>query len=255
MRPAEQLLARGPRAGLASGAHAVPVRELGGRADRRLAGQPAALLRRAGPGVVPGGRRAASRTSASRSCPTTPRCRSTRRRTRRPGYPAAQRDKPGGFTADPDVHGHLGDLVADARRSRPGGARDDDLFARVFPMDLRPQAHEIIRTWLFYSVLRGAVRGRRAAVAARGDLGLDRGPGPQEDVQVRRERGDAGRPAARVRSGRGAVLGGQRAARRGHRVRPGAAQGGPAAGGQDPEREPVRAGFGEPADGCRADGR
>ena len=31
---------------------------------------------------------------------------------------------------------------------------DDDLFARVFPMDLRPQAHDIIRTWLFYTVLR-----------------------------------------------------------------------------------------------------
>ena len=31
---------------------------------------------------------------------------------------------------------------------------DPDLFARVFPMDLRPQAHEIIRTWLFYTVAR-----------------------------------------------------------------------------------------------------
>ena len=31
-----------------------------------------------------------------------------------------------------------------------GGWEDDpDLFARVFPMDLRPQAHDIIRTWLF----------------------------------------------------------------------------------------------------------
>src|SRR5262245_53931434 len=31
---------------------------------------------------------------------------------------------------------------------------DPDLFARVFPMDLRPQSHEIIRTWLFDTVLR-----------------------------------------------------------------------------------------------------
>ena len=31
---------------------------------------------------------------------------------------------------------------------------DPDLFARVFPMDLRPQAHDIIRTWLFTTVLR-----------------------------------------------------------------------------------------------------
>jgi valyl-tRNA synthetase len=31
---------------------------------------------------------------------------------------------------------------------------DPDLFARVFPMDLRPQAHDIIRTWLFSTLLR-----------------------------------------------------------------------------------------------------
>ena len=31
---------------------------------------------------------------------------------------------------------------------------DPDLFAEVFPMDLRPQAHDIIRTWLFATVVR-----------------------------------------------------------------------------------------------------
>jgi valyl-tRNA synthetase len=35
-----------------------------------------------------------------------------------------------------------------------GWLEDPDLFARVFPMDLRPQAHDIIRTWLFSTVLR-----------------------------------------------------------------------------------------------------
>ena len=35
-----------------------------------------------------------------------------------------------------------------------GWERDPDLFARVYPMDLRPQGPEIIRTWLFSSVLR-----------------------------------------------------------------------------------------------------
>jgi valyl-tRNA synthetase len=35
-----------------------------------------------------------------------------------------------------------------------GWPQDEDLMSRVFPMDLRPQAHEIIRTWLFYTVLR-----------------------------------------------------------------------------------------------------
>ncbi|MGH9071519.1 MAG: class I tRNA ligase family protein, partial [Acidimicrobiales bacterium] len=36
-----------------------------------------------------------------------------------------------------------------------GGWEDDeDLFARVFPMDLRPQGQDIIRTWLFSTVVR-----------------------------------------------------------------------------------------------------
>jgi valyl-tRNA synthetase len=35
-----------------------------------------------------------------------------------------------------------------------GWEHDADLFARTFPMDLRPQAHDIIRTWLFTTVLR-----------------------------------------------------------------------------------------------------
>jgi len=35
-----------------------------------------------------------------------------------------------------------------------GWEDDPDLFARVFPMDLRPQAHDIIRTWLFSTVVR-----------------------------------------------------------------------------------------------------
>jgi valyl-tRNA synthetase len=39
-----------------------------------------------------------------------------------------------------------------------GGWEDDpDLFSRVFPMDLRPQGHDIIRTWLFYSLARAHV--------------------------------------------------------------------------------------------------
>ena len=31
---------------------------------------------------------------------------------------------------------------------------DPEIFTRTFPMDLRPQAHEIIRTWLFSTVVR-----------------------------------------------------------------------------------------------------
>src|SRR5689334_8048536 len=38
-----------------------------------------------------------------------------------------------------------------------GWPDDPDLFARTFPMDLRPQAHDIIRTWLFSTVYRSHV--------------------------------------------------------------------------------------------------
>jgi valyl-tRNA synthetase len=73
-----------------------------------------------------------------------------------PGYTASQRDVPGGFTADPDVM----DTWATSSLTPQiagGWPADEDLFRRVYPMDLRPQAHEIIRTWLFYTVLRSQV--------------------------------------------------------------------------------------------------
>jgi valyl-tRNA synthetase len=69
------------------------------------------------------------------------------------GYTQEQRDRPGGFTGDPDVM----DTWATSSLSpqiAAGWLHDEDLFARVFPMDLRPQAHDIIRTWLFSTVLR-----------------------------------------------------------------------------------------------------
>ncbi|NUT35025.1 MAG: valine--tRNA ligase [Hamadaea sp.] len=64
------------------------------------------------------------------------------------GYAEEQRDQPGGFTADPDVM----DTWATSSLSPKIAA--GELFDRVFPMDLRPQAHEIIRTWLFSTLLR-----------------------------------------------------------------------------------------------------
>jgi valyl-tRNA synthetase len=69
------------------------------------------------------------------------------------GFAEDQRDKPGGFTADPDVM----DTWATSSLSPQvvcGWERDPDLFARTFPMDMRPQAHEIIRTWLFATIVR-----------------------------------------------------------------------------------------------------
>ncbi len=69
------------------------------------------------------------------------------------GYTADQRDTPGGFTGDPDIM----DTWATSSVTPEivsGWIDDPDLFARVFPMDLRPQAHDIIRTWLFDTILR-----------------------------------------------------------------------------------------------------
>ncbi|MCW2581825.1 MAG: valS, partial [Klenkia sp.] len=69
------------------------------------------------------------------------------------GFTADQRGVPGGFMADPDVM----DTWATSSLSpqvASGWDTDPELFAHVFPMDLRPQAHDIIRTWLFSTVVR-----------------------------------------------------------------------------------------------------
>ena len=70
-----------------------------------------------------------------------------------PGYTAEQRDQPGGFAGDRDVMDTW--ATSSLTPQIAGGWVDDpDLFARVFPMDLRPQGPEIIRTWLFATVVR-----------------------------------------------------------------------------------------------------
>ncbi|WP_407318409.1 valine--tRNA ligase [Isoptericola halotolerans] len=69
------------------------------------------------------------------------------------GYDESQRGVPGGFVGDADVM----DTWATSSLTPllvSGWERDADLFARVYPMDLRPQGQDIIRTWLFSSVVR-----------------------------------------------------------------------------------------------------
>ncbi len=69
------------------------------------------------------------------------------------GFGPDQRGKPGGFVGDPDVM----DTWATSSLTPfivAGWEEDPDLFARVFPLDLRPQAHDIIRTWLFSTIVR-----------------------------------------------------------------------------------------------------
>jgi valyl-tRNA synthetase len=70
-----------------------------------------------------------------------------------PGYDESQRDQPNGFTGDADVL----DTWATSSLTPQivgGWSRDEELFAKVYPFDLRPQGHDIIRTWLFSSVVR-----------------------------------------------------------------------------------------------------
>lgn len=69
------------------------------------------------------------------------------------GYSESQRNQPNGFAADPDVM----DTWATSSLTPQvvsGWSVDDDLFTKVFPMDLRPQGHDIIRTWLFSTMVR-----------------------------------------------------------------------------------------------------
>jgi valyl-tRNA synthetase len=70
-----------------------------------------------------------------------------------PGYTAAQRGTPGGFMGDPDIMDTWATSSVTPQLVT-GWEQDGDLFSRTFPMDLRPQAHDIIRTWLFSSVVR-----------------------------------------------------------------------------------------------------
>lgn len=70
-----------------------------------------------------------------------------------PGFDEAQRDQPNGFTGDADVL----DTWATSSLTPQivgGWSRDEELFAKVYPFDLRPQGHDIIRTWLFSSAVR-----------------------------------------------------------------------------------------------------
>ena len=97
------------------------------------------------------------------------------------GYDESQRGVPGGFVADPDIMdtwatSSLTPQIAAGWPVREGAAEadrlgsDEALFASLFPYDMRPQAHDIIRTWLFATVTRsylehGVAPGRHAAIS------------------------------------------------------------------------------------------
>jgi valyl-tRNA synthetase len=76
-----------------------------------------------------------------------------------PGYAEDQRGAPGGFIGDPDVM----DTWATSSLTPQivcGWEDDPERYAQTFPMDVRPQGHDIIRTWLFATVLRAELESR-----------------------------------------------------------------------------------------------
>lgn len=69
------------------------------------------------------------------------------------GFSESQRGEPGGFVGEVDIM----DTWATSSMSPQiagGWLTDDALFSQVYPMDLRPQGQDIIRTWLFSTVVR-----------------------------------------------------------------------------------------------------
>ncbi|MBW8026494.1 valine--tRNA ligase [Clavibacter michiganensis subsp. michiganensis] len=70
-----------------------------------------------------------------------------------PGYAEDQRGVPGGFQGELDVMDTW--ATSSLTPQLAGGwERDPELFDLVFPFSMRPQGQDIIRTWLFSTVLR-----------------------------------------------------------------------------------------------------
>ncbi|TFD09279.1 valine--tRNA ligase [Cryobacterium sp. TMT1-66-1] len=70
-----------------------------------------------------------------------------------PGYTESQRGQAGGFVGEVDVMDTW--ATSSLTPQLAGGwERDPELFELVFPYSLRPQGQDIIRTWLFSTLLR-----------------------------------------------------------------------------------------------------
>jgi valyl-tRNA synthetase len=70
-----------------------------------------------------------------------------------PGYAEDQRDQPDGFSAEPDVMDTWATSSLTPQIQSHWGI-DPERHASLFPMDIRPQAHDIIRTWAFYTIVK-----------------------------------------------------------------------------------------------------
>jgi valyl-tRNA synthetase len=70
-----------------------------------------------------------------------------------PGFTEEQRGQPGGFSGEPDVLDTWATSSLTPQIASHWGL-DPERHARLFPMDMRPQGHDIIRTWAFYTIVK-----------------------------------------------------------------------------------------------------
>jgi len=68
-----------------------------------------------------------------------------------PGYEQSQRGKPDGFVGESDVYDTWFTSSLTPQISSHW-LLDPERHKKLFPADLRPQSHDIIRTWIFYTV-------------------------------------------------------------------------------------------------------
>lgn len=68
-----------------------------------------------------------------------------------PGFTEAQRNQPGGFCGDPDVMDTWATSSLTPQLVSQWGL-NKERHQKLFPADIRPQSHEIIRTWAFYTI-------------------------------------------------------------------------------------------------------
>jgi valyl-tRNA synthetase len=68
-----------------------------------------------------------------------------------PGREPGERDRPGGFTGEADIFDTWFTSSLTPQISSHWEL-DPKRHARLFPADVRPQSHEIIRTWAFYTI-------------------------------------------------------------------------------------------------------
>ncbi len=73
-----------------------------------------------------------------------------------PGYDESQRNQPNGFIGEQDVFDTwFTSSMTPQILARWG--EDGDRMSNLYPADLRPQAHDIIRTWAFYTIVKSAL--------------------------------------------------------------------------------------------------